>query len=113
MGSSFWEKSEIKREEVMKNIFQMNELTKTILFMKKLKLYLIFELDDDGLMKRKSRKIIKVIIYDYNDDTCTTQKRKNSISMTIEDFYIFIFYYEKIFANIVDDYFYQGSSYKS
>ena len=87
MGSSFWEKSEIKREEVMKNIFQINELTKTILFMKKLKLYLIFELDDDGLMKRKSRKIIKVIIYDYNDDTCTTQKRKNSISMTIEDFY--------------------------
>ena len=51
MGN-FWENSEIKRDEVKKNIFQINEITKTIVFMKKLGIYLFFELDDDTLIKR-------------------------------------------------------------
>ena len=50
----------IKREEVVENISQINAITKTLLFMKKLKIYLIFQLDDESAMKRISRKIIKV-----------------------------------------------------
>jgi hypothetical protein len=87
MGNNFWENSEIKREEVLKNIFQINEITKTLLYMKKLKLYLIFELDDDSILKRNTRKIIKVTIFDYDVEKNTAQRRPNPITMTIEDFY--------------------------
>ena len=76
MGN-FWENSEIKRDEVKKNIFQINEITKTIVFMKKLGIYLFFELDDDTLIKRNSRKIIKVTIYDYDKKKCMVEKRAN------------------------------------
>ena len=86
MGN-FWENSEIKRDEVKKNIFQINEITKTIVFMKKLGIYLFFELDDDTLIKRNSRKIIKVTIYDYDKKKCMVEKRAKSLSLTIEDFY--------------------------
>jgi hypothetical protein len=86
MGN-FWENSKIKRDEVINNISQINEITKTLIFMKKLKIYLIFNLDDNTLMKRNSHKIIKVIIYDYDDSQCFVQKRKHSLSITIEDFY--------------------------
>ena len=86
MGN-FWENSDIKREEVEKNIAQINEITKTLLFMKKLKIYLIFELDDDSFIKRQSRRIIKVTIYDYEDKSSIVNKREEPILMTIEDFY--------------------------
>ena len=55
--------------------------------MKKFCLYLVFELDDDSLIKRQSRKIIKVTIYDYDDKNCIVQKRPFSLIMTIDDFY--------------------------
>ena len=86
MGN-FWEKSGLKREEVEKNIFQINEITKTLIFMKKLKIYLNFELDDDSLINRQSRRIIKVTIYDYDDKTSIVQKREEPLLMTIDDFY--------------------------
>jgi len=86
MGN-FWENSEIKRDEVKKNIFQINEISKTILFMNEFKVYLKFELDDESAFKRNSRKIIKVIVYDYDAKRSMVQRRKKPISLTIEDFY--------------------------
>ena len=86
MGN-LWEKSEIKRDEVINNIFQINQITKTLLFMKKLKIYLVFKLDDGSLIKRNSRKIIKVTIYDYDDVKSIVQKRGKTLSITIDDFY--------------------------
>jgi len=50
MGN-YWENSEVKRDDVKKNLFQINQITKTLLFMKKMEIYLIFELDDDTLSK--------------------------------------------------------------
>ena len=86
MGN-FWENSEIKREEVIKNISEVNDVTKTLIFMKKLKIYLTFELDDNSLIKRTSRKIIKVIIYDYDNKQYLVQKREEPLWITIDDFY--------------------------
>ena len=86
MGN-YWENSEVKRDDVKKNLFQINQITKTLLFMKKMEIYLIFELDDDTLSKRNSRKIIKVTIYDYNNKKCFVEKREKPISITIEEFY--------------------------
>ena len=50
MGN-FWENTEIKREDVEKNITEVNQITKTIVFMNKFKLYLVFELVDTPLQK--------------------------------------------------------------
>ena len=86
MGN-FWENSEIKREEVQKNIFQINEITKSLSFMKKMNLYLIFQLDDESPLNRKSRKIIKVKAYDYDKKKGIAQKRNKSLHITIENFY--------------------------
>ena len=86
MGNS-WENSEVKRDDVKKNIFQINQITKTLLFMKKMEIYLIFELDDDTMSKRNSRKIIKVTIYDYNVEKCFVEKREKPVSITLEEFY--------------------------
>ena len=86
MGN-FWENSEMKREEVEKNISQINEITKTYIFTKKLKVYLIFNLDDDSIMKRNTRKIIKVNVYDYDSKKALATERKKPISISIEDFY--------------------------
>ena len=86
MGIS-WENSKIKREEVINNISQINEITKTLIFMKKLKIYLTFELDDESLIKRASKKIIKVTIYDYEDKKYMVQKREEPLWITIDDFY--------------------------
>jgi hypothetical protein len=86
MGN-FWENSELKREEVEKNISQINEITKTYIFTKKLKVYLIFSLDDDSVMKRNTRKIIKVNVYDYDSIKALATERKKPISISIEDFY--------------------------
>ena len=77
----------MKRDEVEQNIFQINEITKTLLFMKKLKLHLIFELDDESFIKRQSRRIIKVSIYDYDEKTTFVQKREDPLWMSIDDFY--------------------------
>ena len=86
MGN-FWENSEVKRDDVKKNLFQINQITKTLLFMKKMEIYLIFELDDDTLSKRNSRKVIKVTIYDYNTKKSFVEKREKPVSITIEEFY--------------------------
>ena len=87
MGNNFWDKSGIKREEVIKNIFQINEITKSLSFMKKMNLYLLFELDDDTPIKRNSRKIIKVFVYDYDSKKGIARKRSKSLIITIENFY--------------------------
>ena len=55
--------------------------------MKKMEIYLIFELDDDTLSKRNSRKVIKVTIYDYNTKKSFVEKREKPVSITIEEFY--------------------------
>ena len=86
MGN-FWENSGLTRDDVLKNIFQINQISKTLVFMKKLKVHLIFELDDESSSRRKSRKIIKVTIYDYDNKTCMVFKRKKPIHITIENFY--------------------------
>ena len=77
MGN-FWENSEMKREEVEKNISQINEITKTYIFTKKLKVYLIFNLDDDSIMKRNTRKIIKVNVYDYDSKKSPRNRKKKT-----------------------------------
>ena len=86
MGN-FWEKSDISREEVIKNISQINQISKTLSFMKELNIHLIFALDDNTSKKRKSRKIIKVTIYDYKPKSCMVQKRKKPLNITIDNFY--------------------------
>ena len=39
MGN-FWDNSEIKRDEVEKNIAEVNDITKSVLFMNKYKIFL-------------------------------------------------------------------------
>ena len=85
MGN-FWENSEIKRDEVEKSIIEVNQITKTIIFMNKFKLHLVFHLDDSPIQKI-SKKIIIVDIYDYDKKNCFVEKRPNSIHITIDDFY--------------------------
>ena len=85
MGT-FWENSEMTREEVINNIKEINKLTKMIVFMNKFKLHLKFELDDSPIQKI-TKKIIKVIISDYNEKTCFIKTRKNPIFISIDDFY--------------------------
>ena len=77
MGN-FWENSEIKRDEVEKSIIEVNQITKTIIFMNKFKLHLVFHLDDSPIQKI-SKKIIIVDIYDYDKKNCFVEKRPNSI----------------------------------
>ena len=86
MGN-FWEKSKIKRDDVLKNISQINQISKTLSFMKKLKIHLYFELDDESSSKRKSKKIIKVTVYDYDNKTCNVTKRNKPLYITIDNFY--------------------------
>ena len=85
MGN-FWENTEIKREDVEKNIIEVNQITKTIVFMNKFKLYLVFELVDSPIQKI-SKKIIKVKIYEYDDKICFVEKRPNCLFITMDDFY--------------------------
>ena len=85
MGT-FWENSEMTRKEVINNITEINKLTKMIVFMNKFKLHLKFELDDSPIQKI-TKKIIKVIISDYNEKTCFIKTRKNTLFISIDDFY--------------------------
>lgn len=85
MGN-FWENSEISREEVQKNIKEINQVTKMIVFMNKFKLHLRFELDDSPIQKI-TKKIIKVQVSDYNEKTCFVKIRKSPLLITIDDFY--------------------------
>lgn len=85
MGN-FWEYSEIKREEVEKYIVEVNQITKTIIFMNKFKLSLTFQLDDSTI-QRITKKIIKVDVYDYDIKKSLVEKRKEPLSITIDDFY--------------------------
>ena len=50
MGN-FWDNSEIKREEVEKNIGEVNEITKSAIFMDKYKIFLKFQLEDTPVQK--------------------------------------------------------------
>lgn len=87
MGN-FWKNSEIKREEVLENITQINKISKAILFMEKTKVHLKFELDDSNMMRLKSRKIIKVTIYDYDPKFKSAVKREDEpLYIEIEEFY--------------------------
>lgn len=81
-----WENSEIKKEDVEKNIIEVNQITKTIIFMNKFQLHLKFYLDDTGLQKI-TKKIIKVDVYDYSNKNCFVIKRQNTLSLTIDEFY--------------------------
>ena len=65
MGN-FWENSELKREDVEKNIADINQITKSLIYMSRYKIHLKFELDDVPIQKM-NRKIIKVKIYNYDE----------------------------------------------
>ena len=69
MGN-FWDNSELKREDVEKNVLDINQITKSLIYMDKYKIHLKFELDDAPIQKM-SKKVIK----------------SNTLHITIEDFY--------------------------
>lgn len=85
MGN-FWENSEIKKEEVEKNIIDVNEITKSAIFMNKYKLHLVFQLDDSPIQKI-NKKIIKVNISEYDQKSCFVNRREDSLFITIDEFY--------------------------
>lgn len=92
MGN-FWKKSIIRKEEVIENINQINKITNNSSFIIKTGLQLIFELDDKSLRKRKSHKIIKVKIFQfdrkYNQTILYKNKDKSYFRINIENFYKF------------------------
>ena len=85
MGN-FWENSELKREDVEKNIADINQITKSLIYMSRYKIHLKFELDDVPLQKM-NRKIIKVKIYNYDEKKKEISNKLNSLHIAIEDFY--------------------------
>ena len=85
MGN-FWENSELKREDVEKNIADINQITKSLIYMDKYKIHLKFELDDVPIQKM-NRKIIKVKIYNYDEKKKEISNKLNSLHIAIEDFY--------------------------
>jgi len=85
MGN-FWDNSEIKKEEVEKNIGEVNEITKSDIFMNKYKIFLKFQLEDTPVQKM-SKKIIKVEVHKYDDKNSTVDKKKHSLFITIDNFY--------------------------
>lgn len=50
MGN-FWENSDIKKEEVERNITEINQITKSLIYMNKYQIHLKFELDDAPIQK--------------------------------------------------------------
>ena len=85
MGN-FWDNSEIKRDEVEKNIAEVNDITKSVLFMNKNKMFLFFKLEDTPIQKI-SKKIIKVEVHKYDDKSCMIENKKKSLFITIDNFY--------------------------
>lgn len=85
MGN-FWENSDIKKEEVERNITEINQITKSLIYMNKYQIHLKFELDDAPIQKI-SKKIIKVGIYEYDQKSNFVKSSSNSLHITIEDFY--------------------------
>ena len=85
MGN-FWENSELKREDVEKNIADINQITKSLIYMSRYKIHLKFELDDVTIQKM-NRKIIKVKIYNYDEKKKEISNKLNSLHIAIEDFY--------------------------
>ena len=85
MGN-FWENSELKREDVEKNIADINQITKSLIYMSRYKIHLKFELDDVPIQKM-NRKIIKVKIYNYDEKKKEISNKLNSLHIAIEDFY--------------------------
>lgn len=85
MGN-FWDNSELKREDVEKNVLDINQITKSLIYMDKYKIHLKFELDDAPIQKM-SKKVIKVNIYHYDVINKTIATKSNTLHITIEDFY--------------------------
>ena len=85
MGN-FWENSELKREDVEKNVEDINQITKSLIYMSRYKIHLKFELDDVPIQKM-NRKIIKVKIYSYDEKKNAISNKLNSLHIAIEDFY--------------------------
>ena len=85
MGN-FWDNSELKREDVEKNVLDINQITKSLIYMDKYKIHLKFELDDAPIQKM-SKKVIKVHIYHYDVINKTIATKSNTLHITIEDFY--------------------------
>ena len=85
MGN-FWENSDIKKEEVERNITEINQITKSLIYINKYKIHLKFELDDAPIQKM-SKKVIKVHIYHYDVINKTIATKSNTLHITIEDFY--------------------------
>ena len=83
----FWEDSDIKREDIVKAIEQINEITFSSLFIRKTSVYLVFELDDQSFFQRLSKKLIKVTISDFDNLQKKTIKRPNPLTIKIETFY--------------------------
>ena len=92
-----WENSIVKKEDVEKNIENINYLTKKGAIMEFTGLYLDFSMDKD-LFSHK--KIIKVIIKKYDQEKGIDSK-KRSVRLTIEQFYSF---YNALMNSV--DYFY-------
>ena len=85
MGN-FWDNSELKREKKKKNVLDINQITKSLIYMDKYKIHLKFELDDAPIQKM-SKKVIKVHIYHYDVINKTIATKSNTLHITIEDFY--------------------------
>ena len=85
MGN-FWENSELKREDVEKNVEDINQITKSLIYMSRYKIHLKFELDD-APSQRVNRKIIKVKIYNFDAKKKAISKKFKSLHIAIEDFY--------------------------
>ena len=85
MGN-FWDNSELKREDVEKNVSDINQITKSLIYMNKYQIHLKFELDDAPIQKM-SKKVIKVYIYHYDVINKTIATKSNTLHITIEDFY--------------------------
>ena len=86
MGN-FWEDSDIKRDEIIKAIEEINQITCNSLFIWKTSVYLIFELDDKSLFNRASKKVIKVTIFDYDNLQKKAKQRTNNLMIEIESFF--------------------------
>ena len=85
MGNFFFN-IELKREDVEKNVLDINQITKSLIYMDKYKIHLKFELDDAPIQKM-SKKVIKVHIYHYDVINKTIATKSNTLHITIEDFY--------------------------
>ena len=88
MGSNFWKDSGLTRDQVLHDINSCNKITQNRLFYEKTNLSLLFLMDDQSSMNRRSKKIIAVKISTYSDKTKQIKPKTNK-NILIDDFYKF------------------------